>query len=244
MKRNKLTEHPDQNTLQEHKQRVAFHEAGHAAGIHLNNKTRGLPPVFFKIIFKDMNRVTASDIMAYQTSHDDCIARVEGGRLIDLLTPAEQGLADDLSKSDNPMLHWTRDYRVAFESDIVNLLIGPLAEAKHVSETDDEPFSHQLIHLRALRNYGGSSDLAMVSDYLHSFSSDPEQRDDKLNELFTLAYNFVNNDANWAAITQLANYILGGIKNIIGCEEIVSMLDQAVTQFENRRIQVRNHCYG
>jgi hypothetical protein len=79
MKRNKVTEFPSQDKLIEHKQRVAFHEAGHAAGIHLNNKARHLPPVFFKIIFKDMSDVTDVDVMIYQTTPDDCIARVEGG---------------------------------------------------------------------------------------------------------------------------------------------------------------------
>ena len=47
MKRNNIIETLSQDKLIEHKQRVAFHEAGHAAGIHLNNKARRLPPVFF-----------------------------------------------------------------------------------------------------------------------------------------------------------------------------------------------------
>jgi len=45
MKRNKIIEACGQDKLLEHKQRVAFHEAGHAAGIHLYNKARSLPPV-------------------------------------------------------------------------------------------------------------------------------------------------------------------------------------------------------
>ncbi len=239
MKRNKIIETLGQDKLIEHRQRVAFHEAGHAAGIHLNNKARQLPPVFFKIIFKDLAGVTAADVMAYQTTHDDCVARVEGGRLIELLPPSIDGLVHDLTERNDAMVQLVKDYMVAFEADIINLLIGPLAEAKHVADTDDELFNHQLVNLKALKNYGGSSDLALAHEYLQSYSTDKQQRDEKLDELFTVAFDFVNNDAIWSAITKLADYILGSHKNIIGCEEIVSMLDQSVAHFQNRRTMVR-----
>jgi len=244
MKRNKIIEVLDLDKLTEHKQRVAFHEAGHAAGIHLNNKARMLPPVFFKIIFKDMGGVTDADVMAYQTTHDDCIARVEGGRLIEALPLSIDGLMRELTKHSDAMMQLVKDYMLAFEADIINLLIGPLAEAKHVAETDDELFNHQLVNLKALKNYGGSSDLALVHEYLQSFSADKQQRDEKLNQLFTAAFDFVNNDAHWAAVTKLADYILGGSKNIIGCEEIVLMLDQSINHFQNRRRIARHHYNG
>lgn len=244
MKRNKIIEALSQGKLIEHKQRVAFHEAGHAAGIHLNNKARQLPPIFFKIIFKDMGDVTETDIMAYQTTHDDCIARVEGGRLIESLPPSIDSLVRELTKHNDAMVQLVMDYMMAFEADVINLLVGPLAEAKHVAETDGELFSHQLVNLKALKNYGGSSDLALANEYLQSFSADKQQRDQKLDELFTVAFDFVNNDANWAAITQLADYILGGSKNIIGCEEIVSMLDESIDHFHNRRIIARSYQNG
>ncbi len=240
MKRNKIIEVFNPDKLIDHKKRVAFHEAGHAAGIHLNNKARQLPPVFFKIIFKDMGSVTEADIMAYQTTHDDCIARVEGGRLIEMLPPSVDSLARELTQHNDAMEQLVKDYMAAFEADVINLLIGPLAEAKHVAETDDELFNHQLVHLKALKNYGGSSDLALANEYLQSFSDDKQQRNEKLDELFTVAFDFVNNDANWAAITKLADYILGDSENIIGCEEIVSMLDESIDHFQNRRIMTRN----
>ncbi|TAN66258.1 MAG: hypothetical protein EPN17_14400 [Methylobacter sp.] len=233
MKRNKITDTFSQNKLIEHKQRIAFHEAGHAAGIHLNNQARQLPPVFFNIIFKDMNNATEADIMTYQTSHDDCIARVQGGRLIEI-PPFIDNLVCELTEHNDAMVQLIKDYMIAFEADIVNLLIGPLAEAKHVADTDDELFNPRIVNLKALRNYGGSSDLALVNEYLHSFSADAQQRDDKLAKLFDAAFDFVNNDANWAAITKLANYIFYNSKNIICCEEIVSILDQSVDHFQNR----------
>lgn len=244
MKRNKIIETLSQDKLIEHKQRVAFHEAGHAAGIHLNNKARHLPPVFFKIIFKELNNVTEADVMAYQTSHDDCIARVEGGRLIELLPPSIDSLVRELTEYKEVMMQLVKDYMLAFEADIINLLIGPLAEAKYVADADDEMFNHQIVNLKALKNYGGSSDLALANEYLQSYFTDKQQRAEKLDELFTVAFNFVNNDANWAAISRLADYILGSRKNIIGCEEIVSMLDQSIAHFQNRRTAARSRHHG
>ena len=246
MKRNKntITETLSQDKLIEHKQRVAFHEAGHAAGIHLNNKARHLTTVFFKIIFKEMNGVTAADVMAYQATHDDCIARVEGGRLIDLLPSSIDSLISEITEHNDATMQLVKDYKIAFEADIINLLIGPLVEAKHVAATDGELFNHKLVNLKALKNYGGSSDLALANEYLQSYSADKQQQADKLDELFNVAFDFVNNDANWFAIIKLADYVLGSSKNIIDCEEIVSVLDQSVNNFHNRRINPRYHHYG
>lgn len=233
MKRNKITETLSQDTSTEHRQRIAFHEAGHAAGIHLNNQARQLPPVFFNIIFKDMNNATEADVMTYQTTHDDCLARVQGGRLIEI-PPFIDNLMCELTEHNEAMLQLIKDYMIAFEADIINLLIGPLAEAKYVADTDDELFNHRIVNLEALRNYGGSSDLALINEYLHSFSADAQQRDEKLAELFSVAFDFIDNEANWAAITKLADYIFCNSKNIICCEEIVSILDQSVDHFHNR----------
>lgn len=79
----------------------------------------------------------------------------------------------------------------------------------------------------------------MANEYLQSFSADEQQREEKLDELFNIAFNFINIDANWAAISKLADYILGSKKNIIGCEEIASILEQSVAHFQNRRTMVR-----
>lgn len=235
MKRNKIIEALSHEKLIEHKRRVAFHEAGHAVGIHLNNKARQLPPIFFKIIFKDIGAVADADVMSYQTLHDDCIARVEGGRLIESLPPSIDSLVRELTQHNDAMSELINDYMRAFEADVINLLIGPLAEAKHVADADGELFNQKLVNLSALKNYGGSSDLAMVDEYLQSFSDDKQQREEKLNQLFTYAFNFVNDHPNWAAITKLANHILSDSKNIIGCEEIVSMIDESIDHFQNWR---------
>jgi hypothetical protein len=65
----------------------------------------------------------------------------------------------------------------------------------------------------------------LVREYLESFSASKHRQDEKLDELFTAAFNFVNDDANWKAISKLANYILESNKNIISCEEAVSILE-------------------
>jgi hypothetical protein len=157
-----------------------------------------------------------------------------------LLPASIDSMANKLMEHNDGMLQLVKDYMIAFESDIINLLIGPLAEAKHVADTDDELFNHQLINLKALKNYGGSSDLALANEYFQSLSTSNQEKCEKLDELFNVAFDFVNNDANWTAITKLANYILGSSKNIICCEEIISMLDHSIEHFQNRRIRVRN----
>lgn len=244
MKRNKIIGNFNQDKLVEQKQRIAFHEAGHAAGIHLNNKAKQLPPVFFKIFFNDSGSSAQTNGQSFQSDSDEYIARVEGGRLIKLLPHSLTHLTQELSEYNHAMAQLAQDYMKAFEADIINLLIGPLAEAKYVASIDDELFNHKLVNLHALKNYGGSSDIALAHDYLQSFSTDPQQKEDKLAELFGEAYSFINNGANWAAITKLADYMLNSSKNIIHCDEIVSMLDQTVAHFQHRRLSARYIRHG
>ncbi|MGR9086220.1 MAG: hypothetical protein ACU841_04000 [Gammaproteobacteria bacterium] len=47
----------------------------------------------------------------------------------------------------------------------MNLLAGPLAEAKYVAPRDNELMPPRLIDLNALHFYGGSADLKVVDDY-------------------------------------------------------------------------------
>ncbi|MGR8997612.1 MAG: hypothetical protein ACU88J_01005 [Gammaproteobacteria bacterium] len=225
MKRNTITDIPSQDRLMQHKECIAFHEAGHAAAIYLNNKSRNLPPVYFQIVFKEFNDVTDHDAIIYQATHDDNIARVEGGRLIQSLPYSIESLTHKLIDNNEAMMPLVKDYLIAFETDIINLLVGPLAEAKHVYKRDDELFNHQLVNLGALKNYGGGSDLALAREYLESFSTNRQLQDKKLDELFVGAFDFINDYANWKAITKLANYILTNNKSIIGCEEVVSVLE-------------------
>src|SRR5664280_1436621 len=103
MKRNKIIDIFLHNRLQLHKQRIAFHEAGHAAAIYLSNKARNLPPVYFQITFKELSGATDYDAQIYQSTHDDSIARVEGGRLIQSLPYSIDGLAHQLIEQNEAM---------------------------------------------------------------------------------------------------------------------------------------------
>ncbi|UOA09943.1 hypothetical protein [Methylobacter sp. S3L5C] len=224
MKRNKIIDDSKHHRLQQHKQCIAFHEAGHAAGIYLNNKARNLPPIFFQIIFKEISDMPDYDEYMSKGSHHDCVARVEGGRLIQSLPFSVDGLAHKLIDHNEAMAPLVKDYIKAFEADIINLLVGPLAEAKFIHNRDDELFNHQLVNLKSLENYGGGSDISLVREYIENFSASREQQDEKLHELFVLACDFVKAPLNWKAITELANYILDSDKAIISCEEVASVL--------------------
>lgn len=183
-----------------------------------------MPPVFFQIIIKQMNGAPDYEGSTFQSSHDAGVARVDGGRLIQSLPYTVDGLAHKLIDRNDAMMPLVKDYITAFEADIINLLVGPLAEAKYVHERDNEPFGHQLVNWHTLENYGGDSDLALVREYLQSFSASTERQEGKLDELFATACNFVIDASNWQAITRLANYILDTDKAIISCEEVVSVI--------------------
>ncbi len=234
MKQNELTS----GLSRERRCRAAFHAAGHAAGIYLNTKSRHLPPAFFRITFKDIACATEAETAFDHPPFDDCMAQVEGGRLIQSLPHYINSLLPELREHDEVMLQ--SGYMALFETDIINLLVGPLAEAKHIADIDDELFNHQLVNLKALNNYGGMSNLVLVNEYLQIFSGD-KQKDQKRSDLFTRAFDFVSNDANWSAITQLANYILAAKhKNTMCYEEVVALLDRAIANFKDRRAVARH----
>ena len=222
MKRDKLSHRSVHNRLQNFKHSIAFHEAGHAIGICLNNQAKQQQPVFFQIVFKEQN-YQHDDLN--RSLEDESVARIEGGRLIQSLIYNVDDLTDKLMSIDESLEPLVRDYQIAFDADIINLLIGPLAEAKQAYLNDDEQFNYQLIDIKALKNYGGDSDLALAWDYLESYSKDKQKQDEKLNELFIAAGNFISDSKNWLAITKLADYIIHSDKEIIRYEEVISLLN-------------------
>ncbi|HEY8096516.1 MAG TPA: hypothetical protein VIE65_10560, partial [Methylobacter sp.] len=113
----------------------------------------------------------------------------------------------------------------AFEADIINLLAGPLAEARYVSLRDNEPINPELLNVTALQYYGGSSDLEVVNEYLECFIDSDELRERKMTELFLAAFSFVCERPNWLAITALADSILAHQENIIECNDIIDVLE-------------------
>lgn len=209
MQRNYLSDYSDTSSIHELTRQTAFHEAGHAASIYLGNKQKRLPAVFFQIEIKKANKT------APLTS-----AKVIDGQLIQNLPIAGLDDFQSLSKVDQ------LNYQSAYEADVINLLVGPLAEAKYVSIRDDEPFNFNLMNTHALNYYGGSSDVKKAYHYLEYFIPSENQREIKMVELFFQAFQFIENQHNWKYILNLAHYILESEKDIISCEEAIDVFKQ------------------
>lgn len=226
MKRTNTMNSLKHDNLASYQHSAAHHEAGHATAIHVNNRLNHLPPVFFQIIFKNIGEGFLNSKLAEPIGADSCVARINGGRLIQCLPLVTDELNHESSGGNESYpVRSKDDYRLAFEADIVNLLIGPLAEAKYNYQRDNEPFNHELLTVKSLKNYGGDTDLALVNDYLHSYSTHRHIQHELLNRLFTQAFNFIADQTNWTAITTLARYILSCNKTQLSCEDVADVLD-------------------
>lgn len=208
------------------KKQTAIHEAGHAAAIHLGNKRKKLPPIFFQIVIQGMALEVPCPCRDDATNPPamTCFARVEGGRLIHTLPASLTEATQCFSPSER------QAYHAAFEADIVNFLAGPLAEAKYVADCDNEPFNPRLVNLNALPFYGGAADVALAKDYLDCLMIDKEEKEQKITELFMTAYRFISQRSHWRAITALADFIMDSGKKVIACEEIIRVLDAQATR--------------
>jgi hypothetical protein len=191
--------------------RTVFHEAGHAAAIHLRNQQQALPPVFFEI-----------QIKRPKTNDEHFSAKVIGGNLIQSLPIAVIESFSAFSRQFD-----VHSCQRAYEADIVNLLVGPLAEANYIALRDNELLNARLVDLNALHHYGGQSDLEHANQYLQHFIACPEQRAAKLRNLLIQAHAFIENRANWRRIEQLAQYLMRCPQEIICCEDAITILDGA-----------------
>jgi hypothetical protein len=191
---------------------TAIHEAGHATAIYLGNKQRHLPPIFFQIFINPEVHYppTYGELHGIENTW---IAKIDGGRLIHTLPTSIEEATRDFSMAEK------RAYQQAFEADIVNLLVGPLAEAKFVALRDGKSVNQNLVTMQSLHYYGGTSDIQVIREYLECFIANKKERIDKITELFIMAFNFINTPSNWRAIVCLADYILCAGKNRIDCEE-------------------------
>lgn len=188
---------------------TAFHEAGHAAAIHLGNQRKRLPALFFQI----------------HTSRSECLphplsARIEGGRLFSDLGMVTAG--GDFAGDEQP---FDGSLQMACEADVINLMVGPLTEAKYVAIRDQESFNLELLSPQALLNYGGSHDMEQVAIYLQRFIHSPQQRAIKLKHLFAEAFRFIQQPDHWRSITGLARHLLHSADSVISCEQACQILD-------------------
>jgi hypothetical protein len=215
MKRNHIFNKALNLTHKEVNRKVAIHEAGHAAAIYLGNKQKNLPSIFFQIDMTSGKRdFQSAQFLSKANNH---LANIEGGRLIHMLPSS----IEEATRSFSP--EQVIAYQHAFEADMINILAGPLAEAKYLAL--QESSSPGLMHLHHLHYFGGSSDLESVYEYLECFPENSELRQQKITALFLEAFRFINEEANWRAITALADYIVNEDKDIIECNEIISVLE-------------------
>jgi hypothetical protein len=198
---------------------AAFHEAGHAAAIYLRNRYYNLPQVSFRIFLPCIKQPKLLDNRLMRRGNMERHAKLEGGLLAE-----NQALSVRPYESSQAVLV----YQQACEADVVNLLAGPLAEAKHVAQRDGEYINQYLVNYDALKNYGGKSDQEKIEKYLDDFSLPPIRKADMLVELHSASFDFINQADHWRAISDLANYMLGSKKEIIACEEAVAILEAAM----------------
>jgi hypothetical protein len=224
MRRNFHINNADTYTPEIRRRCVAFHEAGHAAAIYSINRMRKIPPLSFRLRF---NVISTEAPVDFQTAYENYIACIEGGRLLNTLPPTLDDPQVSPIISGHEWIQTREDLLNAFEADVINLLAGSLAEAKFIAEMDDEIFTYQLIDPPALENYGGSFDLALIDDYLQSYSPDHQTRDLKLNQLHRVAFNFINDYHNWQAISRLAEFILAANQDTVGSEEVAAIVGES-----------------
>ncbi|MCF7971842.1 MAG: hypothetical protein K9L22_11855 [Methylococcaceae bacterium] len=221
MKRNKSFRLSNKNTIEAHKVRIAYHEAGHAIAIMLNNKDTQLPPLFFRINIHDAAHAPLSETETPPLMENYYSAEIEGGRFIEHLPDALNTFLNDL---DQGKPHYA--FFNALMADMLNLIIGPLAEAKHVAMNDGEVFNNQLISLDALHNYGGSADLKLLYAYLDCLADSRLDQDQLLTDLLIQAFDFISNVSHWSKITLLARHIVDQKTTTIDYNEITSLLSQ------------------
>ncbi len=190
---------------------TAFHEAGHATSIYFGNQHKQLAPVFFKILIK---KTTDNQSLA--------LAKVIDGHIIEKLPTSETSIQKSLTN---------QDIQSAYEADIMNLLVGPLAEAKYVSIRDDEAFNFNLMTTAALKNYGGYSDVKKAYRFLEHFISDSRSRENIMQNLFSQAFEFIDNEVHWQYILNLANYILDSEQEIINYHEVENIFSRCPVQY-------------
>ncbi len=182
--------------------RIAFHEAGHAAAIYFGNQNKQLPPVHFAI------KITKPSDEPFNWE-----AQIQDGQLIHDLATANGEITGDM------------DFKKACESDVMNMLVGPLAEARYVAERDGELFHPDLMTLPSLKRYGGWGDLDRAYGHLKNCLGECCNLDKELSRVFNQALMFISSDSYWRAISNLAQYVLSSQSEIIDCHEIIQVLE-------------------
>ncbi len=193
----------------------AYHQAGQALAISLGNQLKRLPAVHFQICLHPCKIETSERFPCREKNYT---LTLEGGLLI-------QSLPLCLAEAENPQFCLEQaDNRHALEADIMNMLAGPLAEAKYHAAQQDKALHKCPSLFRALRFYNKNPFNRPVDDYLECFFPRQVDRQHKLIELLQASFDFINDSAIWENIKALAAFIIAHPKAIIDCEEIFSFL--------------------
>ena len=211
-------------TLEEQLRRSVFHVAGHAYAICCINKERYLPPVYFQVKLNKVLDETKFSNLIFQKDYRDQFATLEGGLLINTLPQSLESLFNEkISVIDN-IESKIQEAIFVFETDIINLFTGPLTELKYVSSIEDKSFNQSCLNIYELEHYGGGSKLLLIKQYMLCITNNERESEGKLAELFSFAFNFVDENKNWLAINGLANYLMESDKKCFSYEEITSFL--------------------
>lgn len=194
---------------------AAFHEAGHAASIYLRNRYHDLPQISFRIFVPGVKQLNSLKLL----SDKGYPAKLEGGLLVENQALRERGWVSSQT---------ALAYQQACAADVVNLMAGPLAEARHVAQRDGEYINRYLVNYDALKHYCGKSDQEKIDEYLEGFRLAPVIKEEKLMELHAAAFHFIDQAQHWRAISRLANYIVESEKEIIAYEEVAAILEAAM----------------
>jgi hypothetical protein len=189
----------------------AYYLAGQAVAICLGNQQKQLPAVHFQICLNPCNGNQPECLPCLRKTYTSSL---EGGRLI-------QSLPMYFAKAKNPQFSFEQaENQYALEADVMNLLAGPLAEAKYNAAQNGKVLNQNGLMLSTLCYYGPDSVTEPVNDYLECCFEHPAERKHKLIELLKASFNFINDNAIWGQVKALAAYILAQSKTVIDCEEI------------------------
>ena len=201
----------------EYSKKSAIHEAGHAVAIYLGNRQKRHSPFIFQLYIKEQSSHFQLS-RSLNLLNDKGIGKVADDRLVQPLPFSTVKATKAIS------LEQMQAYENAFETDVISLLAGPLAEAKYVAMRDGELINPRLVNLNALHHYGGSADLEILNKYLDYFIVEKAEREKKISELFLQAFSFISDRSNWLAITVLAYYVLADRMNSIEGKEVMPYL--------------------
>ena len=199
-----------------HQKQYAFHNAGHLVAIYVNDGNERLNRSYFHIKLDDFNsNETDSVHQVIRNGHRNMAYSNAGCSM--------QSIAAAVEDASPSYADACRENKSLLEAEIISLLAGPLAEARYIHDEDNEPMTHYLVDLEALKSYGGYDDLILVQENLNALSQDPSERERKLAELFKTAFDFIVNELNWKVVSQLAESLYR--KKSMSYGEVVAMFE-------------------